>query len=451
MQMKKVLLVAYHYPPSSAVGAVRPSKFVEYLPAFGWSPNVLTTPMAEPGFPVRVEAGEVHRVQEWPHPLKSYERFKVRSLKRQGREQELARKMSVPYTQWMAPSRSGLVGLKLWVGAWGWLPDRETGWLIPAIRRGLSLIRREPGTCLLTTGPPFTCHLIGLVLKRLTGARWIADFRDPWSLSHKVPLIRNNWTDLIEQRMMRAVMGKADRVISVTQFMTEQARKEYPDLDPDKFVTVSSGFDSSDFTDLPATRPAQPPVVFSYLGTFYYGRSPESFLVAVASLFADGSVKQGDLVVKFIGNVAMADGQPVHEMVQRLGLEETVSIEPLVPRREALKKTLESHIALVLDERHPIQIPFKLYDALAAGAVIFNIGSRGAVSEVLAKTGRGISVDHTNVAEIRDGILECIRRSRSMENRRSSAPWLDPTIQDYNFQRLTGRLAGLLERVGSTG
>jgi hypothetical protein len=135
-------------------------------------------------------------------------------------------------------------------------------------------------------------------------------------------------------------------------------------------------------------------------------------------------------------------------MVQNLGLEGIVTIEPLIPRREALQRALESHVLLVLTEQHPFVLTFKLFDALAAGAIILNIGSKGAVADILAKTKRGISVDHTSLAEIQNGILECVRRSRAEETRRTLEPWADSKIQDYNFQNLTGSLAELLEGHG---
>jgi hypothetical protein len=39
---RKILLVTYHFPPSPAVGGIRPAKFAKYLPEFGWTPVVLT-------------------------------------------------------------------------------------------------------------------------------------------------------------------------------------------------------------------------------------------------------------------------------------------------------------------------------------------------------------------------------------------------------------------------
>ncbi len=38
---KKVLLIAYHYPPDMAIGAQRIGQFVKYLPGVGAEPFVL--------------------------------------------------------------------------------------------------------------------------------------------------------------------------------------------------------------------------------------------------------------------------------------------------------------------------------------------------------------------------------------------------------------------------
>ncbi len=448
--MKKVLIVAYHYPPNAAVGGTRPSKFARYLPEFGWEPTVLTATTGDVAASITgSETAEIYRVQEWPHPLKCYERFMIERAKRKGQEEEFTAKLSVPYAVAMAPSRIRIASLKRWLLGFLWLPDRELGWLAPAIRRGVHLIRKKRIEYLLTTGPPFTCHLVGLALKRLTGVRWVADFRDPWSLTLKYPLFRTRATDAVERWLIRHVMEQADLVLSVTTPMTEQARKEHPNLDPTKFVTLTNGFDPSDFSDQSAARRPSDPVVFSYLGTFYHGRTPVPFLRALRCLIDDGRLNEHDIFVRFVGNVSRADGQSVTELVKQLGLDHIVGVQPPVPRREALRQTLESHVVLVLDERHPVQIPFKLYDALAAGAVIFNIGSRGAVSEVLARTGRGIAVEHTNPVEIQNGILECIRRSRCGETKMTPEPWRDPVIQEFNFEQLTARLAGFLENVGT--
>ena len=40
--MKSVLMIAYQFPPMGGSGVQRTTKFVKYLPDFGWNPVVLT-------------------------------------------------------------------------------------------------------------------------------------------------------------------------------------------------------------------------------------------------------------------------------------------------------------------------------------------------------------------------------------------------------------------------
>jgi hypothetical protein len=45
----RILLAAYHFPPSAAVGGLRVTRFARFLPEFGWRPFVLTVEDADRG------------------------------------------------------------------------------------------------------------------------------------------------------------------------------------------------------------------------------------------------------------------------------------------------------------------------------------------------------------------------------------------------------------------
>src|SRR5207244_1198140 len=236
--MKKVLVVAYDYPPRHIVGAIRPSKFVRYLPQFGWEPIVLAGRDGHQDIPGNSTA-EIYHVREWPHPLKTYYRFLERRAKKKGRIGEFVTQMSPPYAVAMTRRKLGIAQVKQWLVDFMRVPDEELGWLIPATVKGISLIRKRKITHLITTAPPFTTQLVVLVLNGLTGVYWVADFRDPRSVTVKYYSPGNRITDAVESRLIRSVMKRADVVLSVTPPMTEQLKKEYPDLDPDKFVTLT--------------------------------------------------------------------------------------------------------------------------------------------------------------------------------------------------------------------
>src|SRR5437588_9592068 len=122
--MKQALMVAHDYPPSNVVGAVRPSKFVHYLPGFGWEPIVLACRDGHQDIPGNSTA-EIYHVREWPHPLKTYLRFMEERAKKRGRSEEFADQMIASNVTISSPRVAGLKrGLLNFLN----LPDQELGW-----------------------------------------------------------------------------------------------------------------------------------------------------------------------------------------------------------------------------------------------------------------------------------------------------------------------------------
>src|SRR5438034_574711 len=283
--MKKLLLITYHYPPSAAVGAIRPSKCVRYLPELGWQPIVLTVSTQTATGDSTGETADIYRAREWPHPLKAYATFKMRQAQRRGTAERLIAEWNLQHgSANEGPPETKVARLKEVALSLLNLPDQETGWLIPTILRGLWLTRQKGITHVLTTGPPFSCHLAGLALKQVAHIKWVADFRDPWLLNNQPPIYRNYIRRGLERRLIRSVMKRADLVVSVTAQSTEYIRKEHPKLDSDKFVTITNGFDPEDFRGMGQLAPPKDPIIFSYVGTFYYGRTPRPFLRALKNL-----------------------------------------------------------------------------------------------------------------------------------------------------------------------
>ncbi len=77
---KKVLIIAYYWPPSGGSGVQRWLKFVKYLPQFGWEPYVFTP--ENPSFAIRDESllkdvpaeAEVIRFPIW-EPYESFSKL----------------------------------------------------------------------------------------------------------------------------------------------------------------------------------------------------------------------------------------------------------------------------------------------------------------------------------------------------------------------------------------
>ena len=106
------------------------------------------------------------------------------------------------------------------------LPDDKKHWAVRAALTAVRIMKRDGVRHVFTSGPPFSTHFIGLLGKWCTGARWIADFRDPWAdmLPERFPHTRSALSDAIERRMERLVARKADAVVVTTPRMLEAFR-----------------------------------------------------------------------------------------------------------------------------------------------------------------------------------------------------------------------------------
>ena len=134
--MKKVLAVAYHYPPVGGGGVFRTLKFTKYLPKFGFQPYVLTVKNS------MYKPKDLSLVKEIPPETKVIATFSF--------EHRILR-------------ASRLLNIN---PDWFFIPDVNVGWLPFSIRAGTKVIRQENIDVIYATAPIWTSLLIGYFLKK---------------------------------------------------------------------------------------------------------------------------------------------------------------------------------------------------------------------------------------------------------------------------------------------
>jgi glycosyltransferase involved in cell wall biosynthesis len=320
------------------------------------------------------------------------------------------------------------------------LPDQQIGWLLPAVCTGYRLIRREAIEAILATSPPITSALVGLILSKLTSARLITDLRDPLILhDRKTKEVRSRLSDAIERRLETRLLSSSHRIISTTEHYAEFLRSQYPHLPPDRIHTIPNGFDSADFPPPPKAQPADPRFVLSYLGTFYFGRTPEHFLCALSELFKDNCIPRDEVRVHFVGHVRQAEGVPVQELLSRTDLNGCVRITDAVPYSQSIRFMQESQVLLLFAPAQYFSIPGKAYEYFGSRKPILCFGDSGATADLIRKVGGGIVVNAFSIPEIKDAITHLYSLWRS--NR--PLPYrLNPIV--FERRALTRRLADLL-------
>jgi len=199
MSAKRLLALAYFFPPLAGGGVHRVLSFARHLPAHGWDVTVVCA--GENDYWVRDEsllgrvpgATEVLRVPGGS-AISALLRLRGASGRRRGGA--------------FAPLRS--------LSDWWLLPDSYAGWAKRAEREAAKRLARGGIDALLTTSPPDSVHLAGAKLAKRFRVPWVADFRDPWiGLHFRTP--PSAWHRARHEAMEREVLGRADLVLAASR------------------------------------------------------------------------------------------------------------------------------------------------------------------------------------------------------------------------------------------
>lgn len=312
MSVGRALLVAYSYPPDTAVGALRPARFAKYLPYFGYQVSVVTAARQPDG------ADEAMQYVADPQP------WWQKRLWRIGIEPGLA-------------------------------------WIRPAAATAVTLARKQPFVAIISTSPPLSAHLAAHLVQRRAGLKWVADFRDP--ICGDTPR-RKRLSRLIDPALERFIFRHADALIANTDNAAGYWSKRYPQWQ-DKISVIWNGFDPDQ--PLPADHsPPRPYRLLVHTGDLYANRHPGPLLQAIERLIAGGKIDPAGLKVRLIGAPPEAAGDPAR--FRPLMDRGVVEFRPWVSRVEAAQALAEADSLLLLDVRTstPMQVPSKLFDYIRA-------------------------------------------------------------------------------------
>ena len=438
---KKVLIISYYFPPSGGAGVQRILKFVKYLPEFGWEPIVLAPRNAD--YP----AYDEKLMQEIPasvkvyhskiiEPYKLYRKFTgkksgeatdIATLSRDSKQQQNARERISEY-----------------IRSYFFIPDARVGWRPFAVREGLKVIQKEEISVLLSSAPPYTCHLIAKTLKNKTGLAWICDFRDSWvgwlSAARRRGLPRK-----IECNMEHDVLKQADRILTVSAGVQEDLQNRNPDLIDSRWVLLPNGYDSADFEGLsPTPREESDKLVLTYTGSLYGNRNPTFLLKALEELIAEDPTWKNDVRLVFIGRV----GEPIQDQLSQEKFKDIIKIIPYVTHHESIRYLLASDVLLLIIDDAPANkgiLTGKLYEYLGARKPILALAPQGDAANLIRELKAGFIVPPKNVAQIKQILIEI--RNKWKNNQLETNLFDEEKLKVLDRRELTRRLANILNEV----
>jgi glycosyltransferase involved in cell wall biosynthesis len=442
--LKKLLLVSYHFPPDAEVGGLRVQKFAKYLPLYGWEPFVLS--VDESYYPlkdferVKDVNCKVFRTKMMLNPRQTYTKLKSLisfATRKTGNSADGNPRMIEEGA--LELRERSISEFKRFILSLLWLPDDRTGWILPAVLRGLVLIKKYGIETLMTTSPPHSVQIIGYLLKRITGCRWVIDFRDPWTLFLEK---KRGGVNTIQRWLEAKVIHHADVVITATDFVRECYLRVYPDLPREKFICVPNGFDLEDMVLAKTRNPVKDEkLTISYLGEFYVGRSPEVFLRAVSDLVRNGKIPFGQLRLRFIGKVRYFGRKSLEALLLELGLSSITEIIDQVPHTKAMEYVVNSKVLLVFSP-NPFMQPMKVFEYMASGAFVIAFTPPGALADLVRGYSKGIVVDYDDFDGAKMAMLRCYDMFVHSEGReRNLSQEMDESVLIFERKKSTQHLA----------
>lgn len=362
-----------YFPPAGGGGVQRSLKLAQYLPALGVETHVLA-----PEDPKWVHRDTELRIptQAWIHRV----RYVGPRARKPREELAAADGLGRAFVQAQVTARRLL------------LPDASVTWNLTAIPAAIRIVRNEGVDAVITTSPPGSIHFVGAAVRRATGARWLADLRDPLVANQhrRSDTTATRARQATNERLARLVARQADAVSCVSDAIADEVRS----LDPRGPVrTIANGCDFDDFAGLEYERGSR--FRITHAGSFFGQRDPRPFLQALA----DSGL---DVEARFVGDFRSAD----REWAEALGLGDRLELVPYAPHSESLRLQRDSEALLLLvpdaGGRGRGVLSGKVFEYLAAGRPILAVvPPDGAAADLIRETGAGVVVAPGDVDGIR--------------------------------------------------
>lgn len=354
---KRLLFIAYFYPPLGGPGVQRPLKTIKYLHQLGWQVDVLT-----------VSDIQFH---SYDHELlkesKADNIYRTKSLD----VMSLYKKANITGSQNEVYFKTPEKLKKIIRGSFP--IDDKIGWYPFAYPKALELIRLKHYDAIVTTIGPYTSGLIAYNLHKKFKIPFFVDYRDHWTL-HSYPQytlnILKKHAEYYEKKILRAAHG----IFVVSNLMKKKACLHFGQYLEEKTETVYNGFDEEDFNILPQKNNDGIRYI-RYTGNFYGNRNVKHFIQALEELEKNKQIPD-NIIFEFIGNYY----SETLELLNNNNLKKYIKIIPQVIHTKAVEYMQTAALLLLF-------IPSKDGDDFMTGKIFEYIRARVPILAMIPENG----------------------------------------------------------------
>jgi glycosyltransferase involved in cell wall biosynthesis len=350
--MKRVLILAYFFPPCQLTASQRSLGWAKCLRKLGWDPIVITRnwehPIAGPddmhhdsGTELVIDKNEYYEA----HYLPFQGNLRDRLYSNHGKNKHNFLRKALSLTELVMYHFSNSV-----------IPYSNI------YDYALKLCKTNSDIeAIVVTGNPFEMFRFGYLLHKKTGIPWIADYRDDWTTS-EVNHSRGPADAILralEKRSERKWVGTAKAITSVSPYYV----KKISEFTQVKGEVLLNGFFETDLLPF-RKRPLEEAFTIVYNGMLYPSQQIEVFLEALRKLADSYPEHRSRIRMRFPGILFLKHvAARVKELMK--GYEDLLMLSERISRNEVLEIQARAHLLLMVSHKDAIGIPSsKIYEYL---------------------------------------------------------------------------------------
>jgi hypothetical protein len=426
---KKILLCAYAFPPIAGPQAIRWLQFVKHLSSKGWNIDILTVKPSKgyPRYNVKLLEdlpNNIRIFRTYPGPLHRLVYGRYLSSSKSKTSQKI--KPTSPRTLKLRKLYRGL--------SYFLIPDRMIEWLPYALKKGKELLQKNQYDMILSSGFPFSTHVVAYFLKKISNLPWVADYGDPWGFhpSDDPKLIK-----FLNRRMEEKILRNVDSIIVTTKETKDGYLNSYQFLPDDKIAVIPQGFDDRLYKKIRPITSKKFRIVFT--GNLSYSdREAASFFRALSMIDA----RNIEVVIS---------GYTSPDLVMRIKrtaqIKNTIEILGFRQSEEIVALQKGGDVLISFGWRGGFQIPGKIFEYIAARRPILHVyyDDKDIGKRIIRKYNRGIAVNNDPV-HISDKIKDLYRlwKEKKLQNGFDLSP-----IDNFSWKKNGEKLEKTVNRISN--
>ncbi len=438
--MKKVLVIAYFFPPLGGSGVQRTLKFVKYLPEFGIQPLVSTVKHGH-NF-----AYDESLLSEIPETVKVFRSNSMETLwlrriiEKPAAFRRQKTSFSVPADQEnkdpITEGKSFKQCLFDFLDNYLFIPDSKMRWLPCGFFTSLKAARKEKVDLLFSSSYPYTVHIIALLVNKFYRKPWIADFRDPW-VGNKAMVKNIAFRRKLDSWLEGKVVKNAAYIINVTPPLTEMYRQRYPEF-AEKMITITNGFDEQDFGSLCPVQQDKFTLIYTgIINEIHY--DIETFVRGIAAFLQEQPAARTRFQCLFIGYIPPA----VTEIFVKYKIRDILVILPYMDHRECLNYLAGANLQfLTFGQDLDNAYSGKLFDYIGSGKPVLALVPEGIAAELIRDKQIGTVISLGHWQEVSKGVEKYYQDWLQGQTKN---PVPASKCREFSRKNLAGQLADLFK------